>query len=198
MALSDSPALAADRKALVDELDRLAGELRRLVDAASDAAFRWRPDGGAAWSVGLCVEHLAVTNEAYVERLTEAVERDGERAGAPRGPLETSWFGRIFLSQLEPPPRYRVPAPRRIQPDEGRLGDRDAVWARFLASQEAVKALVRATAGTAVDRIRFRNPFVKNLRVFTVADGFHIVAAHERRHLHQAKNVAARPDFPKG
>jgi hypothetical protein len=194
----ETPALTPDRQALVDELDRLEGELRRLVEPASDAAFRWRPDGGKAWSIGLCVEHLAVTNEAYVERLTEAVTRDGGRAGAPRGALAPSWFGRIFLSQLEPPPRYRVPAPKKIQPEEAHLGDRDGVWQRFAASQERVRVLIRSTADTAVDRVRFRNPFVRDLRVFTVADGFHIVAAHERRHLYQAKNVAARPDFPKG
>ena len=155
------------------------------------------PRRDATWSVGLCVDHLAVTNEAYLERLREAVAKGGAKAGAPRGPLRTSLFGRLFLSQLEPPPRYRVPAPPRIRPAEERLGDRAEVWRRFAASQESVRELIRSTAGVAVDRVRFRNPFVRDLSVFTVADGFEIVAAHERRHLHQAHKILARPDFPR-
>jgi len=59
-----------------------------------------------------------------------------------------------------------------------------------------VRELIRSTAGVAVDRVRFRNPFVRDLRVFTVADGFEIVAAHERRHLHQVRGILARQDFP--
>jgi hypothetical protein len=58
--------------------------------------------------------------------------------------------------------------------------------AAFRAVQRDVVSFVRDTAELDLNRVRFRNPFLKGLKLFNVATGVLVIAAHERRHLLQA------------
>ncbi len=188
--------LDGERAALRAELDRLEGELQALVAPLSPEAFHWQPDGGTRWSVGQCVDHLASANRAYLDAFDRVLARGTSRAGAPRLAGAPSRLGRWFIDLQEPPPRRRLPAPRKIRPRPAASGGPEGVWASFAASQQRARALLDATRAIEVDRIRFANPFFAGLPLFTVGEGLRIVAAHERRHLWQARRVAARPDFP--
>ena len=46
------------------------------------------------------------------------------------------------------------------------------------------------------NRATFQNPFFKMIRV-KVSTGFHVITAHNRRHLWQARAVVERPEFPR-
>jgi hypothetical protein len=48
---------------------------------------------------------------------------------------------------------------------------------------------LHAYAGVDLAGVRFPNPFISAVR-FSLATGLHVLAAHERRHLWQASNVA--------
>jgi len=96
--------------------------------------------------------------------------------------------GRFFVKTLEPPvpSLFRVRAPRKIQPRPSpplaeALGG-------FLASQNGVRAFLRAHSGLDLCGVRFPNPFLPGVR-FSLATGLHVIAAHERRHLWQARQV---------
>jgi len=54
---------------------------------------------------------------------------------------------------------------------------------------------VATSAKFNVNRIRFRNPFVRSIR-FTVGTGLLIISAHDRRHLWQAEQVRRSEGFP--
>lgn len=191
-----------DRQALLDELDRLERELGDLVEPVADSSFDWQPDGGRGWSVGQCVDHLARANREYVRALGAGVGRKRdwlERLATRRAPraaaeLAAGLGGRLFLWTLEPPPRFKVPAPGRIAP-ASRCPKRETVEA-FRAAQAEVRDLVRATAGLDLHRVRFPNPFVGGLPLLTVATGLLVIPAHERRHLLQIRRLLARPDYP--
>jgi hypothetical protein len=58
----------------------------------------------------------------------------------------------------------------------------------FLASQDEVRAFLRAFAEIDLAGVRFPNPFVAGVR-FSLATGLHVLASHQRRHLWQAWNV---------
>lgn len=188
--------LDEERAALRAELDRLERELQALVAPLAPDAFHWQPDGGARWSVGQCVDHLASANGAYLVAFDRALAHGAGRAGPPRLAGAPSRLGRWFIGLQEPPPRRRLPAPRKIRPQAASTGTPAAIWGKFAASQQRARALLDATRAIEVDRIRFANPFVAGLPLFTVGEGLRIVAAHERRHLWQARRVAERPDFP--
>lgn len=61
--------------------------------------------------------------------------------------------------------------------------------ARFLASNEDLRAFLAHAAPCDVNRIRFRNPFVPVIR-FTIGTGLEILTRHQRRHLNQAERIA--------
>ncbi|HKV04513.1 MAG TPA: DinB family protein [Candidatus Acidoferrales bacterium] len=183
--------LPKDLQTVLDDLDRADADALRLMDGVTDAQANWQPRENA-WSMAQCLDHLARTNVAYVAALRDAV-RDGGAAGTPRRePIRPGWVSRYFIRTVEPPPRSKFRAPKKIVPRP--QADKDEVLQLFLRSQENVRALVRDSAGLDLNRIRFRNPFVWFLR-FTVGAGFLIIAAHDRLHLWQAEQVRQAVGF---
>jgi hypothetical protein len=176
---------------------RLAFELsandqtaQALVAGLTEEQLNWQPAPGA-WSVGQCLEHLCITNEAYLPRMTSALQ------GVPNSLVEQitlGAFGRWFIRNfIEPSPKSkRVSAPRKIRPGT-RVGV--SVIERFLSGNKACRELIVAARGKNVNRIRFWNPLVPGLR-FTVGTGLEIISGHERRHLLQAERVRGSVNFP--
>ncbi len=185
-----------DRQELLDELDRLERELGSLTESIDEARFNWQPDGGRAWSIGQCVEHLTRTNVAYVEALARSVARAGRRPGGQGGlPLDPGPFGGWFVRAMDEKATRQFRAPRRIVP--GSECPRESTLADFRRAQADVRELVRSTVGLDLNGIRFANPFLARMPLLNVAAGILVIPAHERRHLRQARKVAQRPDFPK-
>lgn len=189
-----TPALPPDLAALARAYSTMVEEVRTLVAGLSPTQLNWQPRAGRAWSIGQCLEHLAIAARAYLDELEPAVA-DARRAGnRPRtGELRLPAFGAWFVAQLEPPPKRRLPAPAKIQPPS--TVEPAGVVASFATAHERAAALLPAAAEVDLNRVRFRNPFVPLVR-FTVGTGLVILAAHSRRHLAQARSVRAAADFP--
>jgi hypothetical protein len=51
-----------------------------------------------------------------------------------------------------------------------------------------VRSFLRTHADVDLAGVRFPNPFIRGVR-FSLATGLHVIAAHERRHLWQARRV---------
>ncbi len=183
-----------DRQEVLDELDRLERELGALVESIDDARFNWQPEGGRAWSIGQCVEHLARANAAYLEALTRAVEPARRKGGNGGRPLDPGPLGGWFVRSMDEKSERKFSAPGRLQPDSD--CPRESTLAAFSRTQADARELVRSTAALDLNRIRFSNPFVGGLPLLTVAAGILVLPAHERRHLRQARKVAQRPEFP--
>jgi DinB superfamily len=176
---------------------RLAFELnandqtaKTLVAELTDEQLNWQP-ASDSWSVGQCLEHLCVTNEAYIPPISAALR------GKPDSPVDqispgrfARWFIRSFV---EPSPNTkRVRAPSKIRPAQ-RVDL--SVLDRFLSCNRSCRELIFRVRNKNVNRIRFWNPFVLGLQ-FTVGTGLQIIAGHERRHLLQAQRVRDSVNFP--
>ena len=162
-----------------------------LVSGLTPEQLNWPPAPGA-WSVGQCLEHLCITNEAYVAAISESL------AGKPVSPVQEitpGWFARWFIrSYIEPSPQTkRASAPKKILPN-ARI--ELSVLDRFLRSNQAASELVRHAGDYDVNHIRFGNPFFPILR-FTVGTGLQLISSHERRHLLQAGRVKQSLGFPR-
>jgi hypothetical protein len=177
---------------------RLAFELsgndqtaQRLVDGLTEEQLNWAP-GPGRWSVGQCLEHLCITNEAYLPAISAALQ------GKPDAPVEEikpGWFGGWFIRKfIEPSPNSKpAPAPSKIKPTS-RVGL--SVIDRFLAGNKACRELIVSARSKDVNRIRFWNPLFPGIR-FTSGTGLQIIASHERRHLLQAERVRDSAGFPR-
>jgi hypothetical protein len=183
----DAPAWSVRLAADLDANDRAA---RKLVAELTEEQLNWQPAPGC-WSVGQCLEHLCITNEAYLPPMSVAVN------GKPDSPVEQitpGWFGRWFIRTfIEPSPvTKRAPAPAKIRPT-AHVGA--SVLERFLAGNESCRELMVRARAKNLNRIRFWNPLIPGIR-FTVGTGLQIIVGHERRHLLQAERVLHSPNFP--
>ena len=179
--------LPPDIAALHAAFDAAERDARSLVDGLGEALGTWRVEPGS-WSVAECLDHLAQGNRTYLRAMEPAAQRALARGRRRRGPARPGVVGRWFAGTFEPPvkPRYKLKAPRTIRPRASpALSD---AAAGFFASQDELRAFLRRYAGIDLARVRFPNPFVSVFR-FSLATGLHVLAAHERRHLWQARRV---------
>jgi hypothetical protein len=174
---------------LVADLDANDQAAREFVAELTEEQLNWQP-APSSWSVGQCLEHLCITNEAYLLPISAAVN------GRPDSPVEQitpGWFGRWFIrSFIEPSPvTKRAPASAKIRPT-AHVGA--SVLERFLAGNESCGELMVRARAKNVNWIRFWNPFIPGIR-FTVGTGLQIIVGHERRHLLQAERVLHSASF---
>jgi hypothetical protein len=175
-----------------EQLLELRGEVLELMEDLDDTQLNWRAARGR-WSIGECVDHLATTNAAILVPLHEALAL-GRRAGRTSvGPFEYGWLGRKFLSSLVPPPPHRLKAPRRYRPQSSHHGP--ALAAHFAHVQDDVLGALQESSGLDLARLRARSPALPILNL-PVGIWFASMAAHEARHLLQARAVRAHPSFP--
>ena len=167
----------------VDEADRRADE---IAGRLTDEEFSWQPDGGRRWSVALCFDHLAVANAVYTAAMRAAVETARSRGWTRQGPGAPGFFGRKFVELLEPPATRRSNAPEKIFPKPNRT--REEILRAYHAAHDEVRRLARECATLDTNRATFSNPFITLVKV-RLSTAFHIICAHDRRHLWQAEQV---------
>src|SRR6185503_10208353 len=102
-------------------------------------------------------------------------------------------IGRLIARSMEPPPRFRVKAPKSFHPVPQR--PRQDVMAAFRAYQTQYVDRLRQASGLDLARARVSSPAASWIRM-PLGSGFALMTAHERRHLWQARNVRARAEFP--
>ena len=178
--------LPAWGKRLLTELNASDARAIALVKPLTPEQLNWKP-APEKWSVGQCVEHLAISAELYLGPIADAL------AAPPSGSVDEitpGWFGRWFIrNYIAPSPQTkRARAPKQIAPVLSRV--EPAILERFLNGNREMRALVTRAAGYDVNRVRFKNPFIPLIR-FTVGTGFEITSKHEDRHLLQAERVVA-------
>jgi hypothetical protein len=192
--LAPAAALPEDVQRVIDQLDEADRVADRLTGSLTDQQFHWRPDGGTGWSIGQCLEHLAVADALYAGLLRAAIDRERQAGSMRRGPFAPGFFGRKFASSLEPPAKLRTRAPSAIVPRSALT--REEILRAYHGTHAELKAMARDAAAIDANRATFQNPFFKMVRV-RVSTGFHVITAHNRRHLWQAERVFQRPDFPR-
>lgn len=179
-------------EAFLDEISRIDDEWREMVEPLSVAQAHWQPEGGRRWSIAQNIHHLAKTNVLYVEAMRAALARTRRVSGSIGDLGEVpGWWGRWFINGMEPPPRFRVKTRRIVEPTS--TGSVAEARAALVASHDGLRALVRDIEGHDM-RGTFTSPFGP-LR-FRLGTGLLVLAAHDRRHLWQARQVLKAPGFP--
>ena len=180
-------ALPDDLAALEDALNAAERDARAIVEGLSETLGAWRPQP-TSWSVAECLDHLATANRVYLSAMEPAAARARDTGRLRRGPARPGLIGGWFVNYLEPPVRARLKskAPRAIAPRTApALAD---AMTMFLQSQVEARRFLRRYAGIDLNGVRFPNPFIPGVR-FSLATGLHVIPAHERRHLWQARRV---------
>jgi hypothetical protein len=175
---------------LLSEFSAADARAIALVKDLSFAQLNWKP-APDKWSVGLCIEHLCITNEVYGPPIAAALVTAPSSA-VPE--ITPGWFARWFIRSYIAPSTKTAKAPPKIAPTSSTVDL--AILDRFLGTNRDARQLVERAAPYDVNRLRFKNPFIPLLR-FTVGTGFEILSKHEQRHLLQAERVLSAPGFPR-
>jgi hypothetical protein len=176
-----------------DQFRAFKGDTQDLLGKVSDSQVNWRPEPDH-WSIGQCMEHLVLTFREYEEPIAATI-----REGRAEGKLATGPFqhGRVMewvIKNMEPPPRQRLKAPGRFRVSDELL-DLEAVRLHIIETQDAYCRLAREADGLDLSSLKLASPVTRLVRL-TLGQVFRFLAAHQRRHLWQARQVAANPKFP--
>src|SRR5690349_16508658 len=90
---------------LISEFDESDARVKALTAGLTTPQLNWHPQPGA-WSIGQCIEHLAIANDIYIEAIAGALANR-----QPDGPVDEivlGRFSRYFLRTfIEPTPTTR-------------------------------------------------------------------------------------------
>lgn len=184
--------LRPDLQQILDAFDAADRAALALSARLTDRQFTWQP-GGVAWSVALCLDHLATANELYGGKIAAAVEEARRKGVTGGGPIAPSFFGRRFVASLEPPVKMKTKAPASIRPRQ--IGSRDEILRQFVGAHDRLRAVLAAAPDVDLNRTTFPNPFLPLVKM-RAGTALRVITAHDRRHLWQANQVTKAPGFP--
>jgi hypothetical protein len=185
-------ALAREIDELRQQFEQISADADRLVAPLCDEQFTWKskPD---VWSIAECLEHMNATARSYLPAIDEGIA-DAIRNGAyAEGPFQYNLIGRLFARLLEPPARLRMRAPLDKQPGPQR--PKRETLAGFRAYQVQYVDRLRQANGIDLSRSCVRSPLASWIRI-PLGSAFASMAAHERRHLWQARKITRAEGFP--
>ena len=179
------------RERLLLELDLLTADVMAVADGLSDAQLRWAPPTGG-WSIGQVLEHVIVAADSYLARMRALIYRPGAPLTlAAQHDWEPTLTGSLLVGTLKSQRKWPAPKIWRVGPEP-----RANVTRESLTRQQAVLTLLRAAADLDWDRIRFRSPANRLIRL-NLGDGFTVLVVHGQRHALQMERVRGLPGFGK-
>ena len=158
-----------------------------LTAGLNEAQFNWRP-AAASWSIEECLAHLIMVGQCEIGFIQDAIRQGEARGWKGTGPFDYGSIDRYIVSLTEPPVRDPLPAPRRFIPLHGQ--PLTAILPTFDHVQSQLIRQIDQAEGLDLARIKVVTPISRWLKM-SLGMMFAQIAAHERRHLAQARRVRA-------
>ncbi len=154
-----------------------------LIDAVSADQLTHRPDPGK-WSIAECLAHLNITAATVQKIMAQGIEQGKKEKKFGGGPFSIGPKGRLFIWIAEPPPKFRIRAPKNVRPP-ATIDDPLQVLPQFLRAQDEWERLMREQQGLDLAKIIVGQGAFR----MRLAAALPWMMAHQRRHLLQAENV---------
>ena len=178
---------------LADEFEAAKADGRALFEGLAEDGYRWRPSP-KAWSMAECLDHLNVVGRKYLRGIDAAIDVAHAKKG-PRGDGSVRYglMERFLVRSMDAPPLFRMKTPRSFVPAaSASVGDG---LRAFLELQDELRQRLARAADLDLSRVKVRSPVSRHLKL-SLAAAFAMIAAHQRRHLWQARQVRASASFP--
>ena len=186
-------ALAREVDEFRQQFEKISADADALVTPLDETQFVWKPAPNL-WSIAECLEHMNATARSYLPAIDEGIA-DAIRHGAyAEGPFHYTLIGRLFSRLMEPPARLRLRASDDKQPGPQR--PKRETLAGFRAYQVQYIDRLRQANGIDLSRSCVRSPLASWIRI-PLGSAFASMAAHERRHLWQARKITQAEGFPR-
>jgi hypothetical protein len=184
--------LSGELEGYREQFEAVKRDAEGLLAGLSDAQFNWRPAPGA-WSIAECLAHLSVTGQFYLPRIDRSIREAREAGRTGRGPFRYGPLQRFFVRGIEPPAKLKFKAPKIFTPMPEHL--LSVITPAFMNLQDQLIERLHDARGLHLSRIKLASPVSRLLRI-SLGQVFPFIAAHERRHLWQARRVRDDSGFP--
>lgn len=180
-------------KRYIGEYETARSEVRALVDGLDDKKFNLRPDPDS-WSVAECIDHLCVLGNLLLPRLDAGIQRARVKGWRSDGPFRYGLFSTMFIRMVGPlrttgSRRGKVAAPRLYRPSSA-THDVNTLVTKFETLQDELIERAKAADGLDIARVRIESPVSVLIRI-RLGAWFEAIAAHQFRHIEQAKRAKA-------
>jgi hypothetical protein len=182
---------AKELESYQQEIESIKNEARELTQGLNESQFNWRP-APDQWSIEECLSHLTMVGQWELRAIEEAVERGREGGVTGTGPFRYGPLDRFIVDMTRPPVRTKLPAPKRFVPLHGQPVT--AILPTFLHVQSMFQLQMERAAGLDLSRVKVSTPISRFLKM-SLGAMFAQAAAHERRHIEQARRV--REELPR-
>ena len=177
--------METNTRTLREELAECRSRAQQLVEGLTQDQLTRRLDP-SKWSIAECLAHLNVTARVVQYLIAQAIERGRKKNLFGAGPFKLGAKGRLLLWIAEPPPKFRMRAPKSVVPPVS-MGNPAQVLPDFLKAQDEWDRLWKEAEGLDMARVNIA-PLLSPFRCHLSAS-FPWMMAHQRRHLLQAENV---------
>jgi hypothetical protein len=182
----------SELEAYRQQFEEITRDTAELLKGLSEEEFNWRPAPGQ-WSMEECLAHLTMVGHLELEHIERAIDLGRARGLTGSGPFEYPALERLILRETEPPARHNMSAPKRFLPLHNQ--PLTAVLPTFNHVQSMFILQIERADGLDLRRVKVVTPVSRFLKV-SLGTMFAQAAAHERRHLAQARRV--RSKLPQG
>jgi DinB superfamily len=170
---------------LNDELNQMRRRAEALVNGLTTDQLTRRLDPGK-WSIAECLAHLNLTASVVQPIIGKGIAKGKREKRLGKGPFKLGVRGRLLVWIAEPPPKFRMPAPKAVAPPVS-IQQPSQILADFMKAQDEWQRLWNEADGLNMAGINI-GPLLSPFRCHLSAS-FPWMMAHQRRHLLQAENV---------
>ncbi len=178
--------MITDQATLQQQLGDIRRRAEQLVSGLTAEQLVRRPQP-AKWSIAECLSHLNQTAAVVQPKIAAAIEHGKSEKAFAKGPFAPGAMGRLLIWIAEPPPKFRIRAPREIAPQVAH-GDPSPLVADFMKVQDEWARLIHECDGLDQNKLKIASPF-RGLPRLRLAAPIPWMMAHQRRHLLQAEKV---------
>jgi len=173
-----------ERKLAVEDLNKTRDRLTSTVDGLSDEQLNYKssPD---SWSIAECVEHLAISENAFDQMLKGAVQTPADASKRDSVKMSDEQLMGIITSREQ-----KVKTSEPFEPS-GKFGSHEETLEAFIAKRDEHIDYVKSTEDD------LRNHYGQ--LPFGTIDGLQIIlfmSGHTERHVKQMEEVMEDTDFP--
>ena len=189
---NEAQALVSELENYRQQFEAIRDDARQLIAGLTNKQFNWRQQPGS-WSIAECLAHLNVTGQMFLPALVRQIKGARAEGRLSAGPYRHGFFGKIFVRGMEPPVKLKFKAPKLYAPLPEHLVA--VVEPAFMSLQDQFIARLHDANGLDLGRVKVASPASRFIKI-SLGHAFALMAAHERRHLWQARLVRNDPNFP--
>ncbi|MBL7960441.1 DinB family protein [bacterium] len=175
-------------------LQNYTEEVRRLFASYSPVQLNWKPHE-TSWSIAQCIDHIIISDQQYFKNIKKAIDQTITGALTEKKPYRPGCIARFSIYAQRPGFLLKFKTAPSFRPSARTEGKK--ILEDFILHEQELLVLIKKCDGWDINTIKLYSPANSHLK-FSLGECFSILVTHQERHLHQARSVSQRVEFPKG